>query len=537
MPGLSGTNFSSGFLGSFANALESKRQLDLQKDQRTRQNFLSAAQSFLQQGYTPEEVQPFLAGWAPEIFGDKAQKPKAGQANPAQIVTDVLSRAHAATGGADALGRTVSAPTGPDVLGRTLGQSAPAPLAGIENPQPGGALDTGAPVAPPPQPPPQAPGRTLTIMGQPFNLLSPESLAQRQSAIEQQQLRDKVERARAIYPTLKAADPSITMKDALDLTINKQFLRSGVGSGVAFQSVAGEAPDENGDFQPMDAAFDRASGQYLNPITREPIQGFRKVSAARNANERFFGKDLESLSRGSEFGGKSYASQPPDVKDKINAALLKQQQDQAGATATARGKAQIQTELEKPIGTAAGQQYNLPPTTPLKDLMSTPGMTEAEKSKITSLSMADDSVQQINDLITKVFPDVKDRSPLMARGLTALDLAQKNFARDGDYVKLNSEISLAAINIARIAGETGRVPVQLVDKAQKALADLSLTGGDTRESALAKLDVVKELLKSARTNAPGGTATKPGASTTTTSSAWPQIGPDGHTYLNGKKID
>lgn len=220
---------------------------------------------------------------------------------------------------------------------------------------------------------------------------------------------------------------------------------------------------------------------------------------------------------------------PPEMNQVI---ARKQQLDAQGAelTTAAQGRARIQTELDSPIGTTAGIQYNLPPTTTLAQLAQTIGLTEEQKGRVYAISQMDQLVTDIERLIPAVFPNVPEGAT--GRIKTQLSLGIQMFSADSDLAKLDAAINAALAQVAQMTGQPGsRLSDTDLQLARSTLAQLtpSIFGGDTLNTAQARIQVIRNLLEKARGSVPasgpllpprtGGTGTTapppaPGAGTT-----------------------
>ena len=85
--------------------------------------------------------------------------------------------------------------------------------------------------------PPQRP----SLAGVP--LLTPQEVTarsiERTNATRAAEIQGQTDLARRILPQLQTIDKDFTIKDALDFVVNKQFQRTGAGSGAAFQAIPG----------------------------------------------------------------------------------------------------------------------------------------------------------------------------------------------------------------------------------------------------------------------------------------------------------
>jgi hypothetical protein len=305
----------------------------------------------------------------------------------------------------------------------------------------------------------------------------------------------------------------------------RKYAERRIGGGAAaapYSSIQGETTDAQGNATPAWGVFDKTAGHYKHPVTGAPMLTFRPRTST---GSKSLGADFEIAAK--EAGFASGALVPPEQIQTVELRANAITQARAQSRGMGSGAAQIQTDLNKPIGPTAGALYNVPPTTTLGQLAGQSGITEAEKTKLSSLAAADKSIQEITDLIPQVFPAVEPG--IVGRLQSQLALGMQHLGASEDLAQLDAAINLAVVNIARLAGETGRVPIGLITQAKAALAQTtpSLFGGDTRQTAQAKLKIVRDLLDQVRSTAPTSTPTArpgtppPGAATAAPSAPQP----------------
>lgn len=124
----------------------------------------------------------------------------------------------------------------------------------------------------------------------------------------------------------------ISFEEALD----RVGLRDQVGSALQFQSIAGELPGN----KPAYGILDRRSGQYLDPVTHEPLQGFTPRTTTASTS---LGADREALSR--SMFNKPFAQLEQSQQQAVMDAELKRAGEKAGTTTTARAEASAQAPL------------------------------------------------------------------------------------------------------------------------------------------------------------------------------------------------
>lgn len=168
-------------------------------------------------------------------------------------------------------------------------------------------------------------------------------------------------------------------------------------------------------------------------------------------------------------------------------------------TGMGAGKAQIETELNMPIGATAAIQYGVPPTTTLKQLSETVGLSPEQKQRVYTLGQVDVLIADIDRLIPEVFPAVPEG--IKGRVKTQLSLGMQKFSADADFAALEASINGALAQIAQLSGQPGsRLSDRDIDIARSQLLGLtpSMFGGDTINTAKARMNIVKSLLEKAR---------------------------------------
>ncbi len=336
--------------------------------------------------------------------------------------------------------------------------------------------------------------------------------------------------ALAYLPEMQKMDPTATLKDAIEF-ITEKNLFSTPGSSGGFQSIPGEMP--NG--APAFGVFDRPSGRYLDPNTHEPLIGFQPRTTTGSVR---LGADREAISK--ELYGLPASRLNSEQMAEVNKRMAPFAEQQANARGIGAGKAKIQTELNSPIGPTAAQQYNVAPTTTLKELSNVVGLTDSEQQSIRTFAQLDLLVNDITDGIEKVFPDV---SPgVKGRLQTQFDLGMKKFAADEDLASLDGAIQGALAQVVVLQGQSGgRISDRDVELAKSTLAQLtpSVFGGDTKQTARARLTILRNLFEKAKGNI---TVPRPQAQP---SQVKPSGGDaavegavirDGHLYIKGQLI-
>jgi hypothetical protein len=317
-----------------------------------------------------------------------------------------------------------------------------------------------------------------------------------------------VNRAREVYRQMHAADPTFTMDDAFAVAGIKLPRDPYSAAAARPQSIAGEYTDDTGKVHTAYGVF--TAGKYIDADTGQPIKGFRPRTTTGSTS---MGVDREALAR-AMFGGQRFVDLTPDQQQQV----LDAEKTRAGQMAESRGlgtgRAKIETDLNTPIGTTAGMQYNVPPTTTLAQLAATTPLTAEQREKIASLSQFESVLGQIDQLLPQVFPDVQPG--IRGRIKTQLSLGLQKVSADEDYAQLESAIKLALAQVAQLAGQPGsRLSDRDVKNAEASMAQLSpsIFGGDTLKSARARMQILHDLLEKAKgtTVQPAAVLPKPGA--------------------------
>jgi len=260
-------------------------------------------------------------------------------------------------------------------------------------------------------------------------------------------------------------------------------LRYGRGAaGYANQSIAGEAPGENGKFQPTFGVFNRATGQYHDPESGQPIAGFRPKAGAPAR----YGTALEAATQ--RLFGVSYGQATQEQQKAAEAEV----EAAAGRTTKARGTATTEVKLDAPIGVANALRYGVPATTTLRQLQDKIPLSQADQDKVHGISTLEGTLNEVEALVPKVFPKVEPG--LKGRLQTALSLFSQSVGRSEDLTKLHAAIASTMAGIVRANGVTQRLNQKELDLAQQQMIDTSALHGDTLVSAQAKLEILRDLL-------------------------------------------
>jgi len=297
--------------------------------------------------------------------------------------------------------------------------------------------------------------------------------------------------------------------EARDL-IKQDYMRRGSTAG-GLQAVAGEYTGPDGTTVPTYATFDRATGIFMEAGTKRPLPNFRRATTTGSVS---MGADREAISMLPEFGGQRYTALTPNQRTKVDAEVRRRVGETAENRGLGAGRAKIAIELASPIGPAAAAQYNVAPTTTLQQLQNMVGLNDAQKDRVYALSQIDVTLDEIEALLPKVFPNV---APGMSGALkTALSLGTQRLAGDADLAALDAAIEGSLAQVAQLSGQPGsRLSDNDIKMARSELANLTpaLFGGDTINTARARVGVLRKLFDRAQSSIPGIGTPPPGAPT------------------------
>ena len=191
----------------------------------------------------------------------------------------------------------------------------------------------------------------------------------------------------------------------------------------------------------------------------------------------------------------------------VNAKLPEFAQSMAFGRGMGTGRASIQTELDKPIGTTAAQIYNVAPTTTMRQLQGTIALRPEQQEQIRSLGQVDSLLGEIEQGLPLVFPDVEPG--IWGRLQTQFSLGAQKLGADEDLAALDGAINAALAQVAQLSGQPGsRLSDRDVELARATLAEIhpKLFGGDTLATAQSRLGVLRRLLEKAKSGLPPRTA-------------------------------
>lgn len=141
------------------------------------------------------------------------------------------------------------------------------------------------------------------------------------------------------YYTGKPAPPEMVEAVAMELA---GFSPGGGAGGAGLQSVAGQLPDGS----PAFGVFDKRVGGYVHPAGHpqagQPIPGF---TPRTSTGSKSYGSDREAISLEAAFGGKPYAQQDPETRERINQEAIRRAGDLSYERGTGTGRAAVERGL------------------------------------------------------------------------------------------------------------------------------------------------------------------------------------------------
>lgn len=307
--------------------------------------------------------------------------------------------------------------------------------------------------------------------------------------------------------------PLITAFKMFGLDVPSTALSAG-----SIQSVAGEMPDGSPAFGILDRRPTSPTfGKYLDADTQQPLEGFQPRTSTASTS---LGQMAERAAKALGFANATAAARAGKMND-VNAKVQELQQAESFARGTGTGRAAIQTELDKPIGTTAAQIYNVAPTTTMRQLQGTIALRPEQQEQIRSLGQVDALLTEIEQTLPTVFPDVEPG--IWGRLQTQFSLGAQKLGADEDLAQLDAAINAALAQVAQLSGQPGsRLSDRDIELAKSTLVQLEpkIFGGDTLATAQSRLGVLRRLLEKAKgglpartvaPGAPGAPANAPGA--------------------------
>lgn len=494
--------FNAGFARGLASVLQQKRQtdLDLERETRGRQDRLAelALAAVLPRAERVEDALGMLAQFYPELTKDKAgwemltrgMTPLYGQAGNG-------GRGGAQAGAAAVLGGEGGAAQPPASATPATTQGAPTQIGLPE------AVASGASAATPPVPAP-APGpaavtATAATRRSPFLSLSEIETSRYVAPLVAQASPEVLQARQGVVERLRAAGMPLDEQEVQYYLTNGQLMRpygSGYGS-TGMQSVAGELPDGT----PVFGVFDRGSGQYLDPMTQQPIPGFRPRTST---GSRTLGTNIEALAI--EMFGKQASRLNAEEMAQVNAALPGYLERLSYARSTGTGTAANETRAAAPLSVDDAAQLQAPIGTSMNDLRGQVPMTPAQQQTRQAITTLSAKLPELESMIGRVMPDYGEG--MLARARATGELRYKSASADPELVQLRALAKSMAGEVARVVqGQTGVLSDQDTARAQALLTDTDSWFTDTRASALAKVSALRQLLQTINSAIPAPQAT------------------------------
>lgn len=302
-------------------------------------------------------------------------------------------------------------------------------------------------------------------------------------------------RVKGILQGMREAGVNVTPEVAQQVALE---LSGYSGSTSATQSIAGEVLDPaTGKATPAFAILDRATGHYLDPNSRQPMQNFRP---RQTGGTYHFGQTRESIAQatyGKGFGELNTTEQQ-DVMDR--------EQKQIASSAQSRtegvGAGRMTTPADFRTAQAAGVPVGTTPNAAVGQKVGSP----AERDRKIGIENIRDQLGQIRSLLT-VLPKQGELGEL-APG-AALSVKRRLPGTRTAVAALESAVSNIVNSLARSVGEQRGTQTELdAKRAYDTVVDLQTRlldplSGDTQESAAERLDQTMHYLETVLSRLPG----------------------------------
>lgn len=292
-------------------------------------------------------------------------------------------------------------------------------------------------------------------------------------------------------------------------------MRKAAGLGAApFQAVAGETLDEvTGKYRPTYGTFDKQTGGWKD-ANGKPLTNFRRSPTGQSS---MAGRGDTGLIR-EAIAQKNYgmslsqlALEQPEALMDVAEQAEQFKQGSAGATTTARETAKNESALDKPVDLKTAQATGAPVGAPQRSFVGQQVPTQESMKTEMELKNARQQMETIIPLLD-VLPSQHELIGGLAPGMV---LAKRRVTDRARVAELESAVQNIAAPMQRAKGDT-RLSNADMDRAFDQMVQLKagLTnplGGDTRESALARIRQTMQFLDLAESNriqrpTPGGAA-------------------------------
>jgi hypothetical protein len=266
----------------------------------------------------------------------------------------------------------------------------------------------------------------------------------------------------------------------------KQDYQRRLSAAGGYQAVSGEVPDNNGSWRQVYGIFDRATGKFIDPVSRAPLEGFRQRT---NTAAQRFGVDREALAR-AKYGKDFRELTQPEADD-----IITQEQDQLRREGYNRTLGTAQGKMDAPANLDDARQNNVPVGTTANQVLNQPVPQQAIVDRHRSISQLREQLGRITGDGTPTNPGMLSVLPTndslggLAPGV-ALAAARRMPATRAKVAALESAINNIVNVIARsVAEQRGTQTEKDAERAEAAILSLrdGFLRGDTQESAQARI--------------------------------------------------
>lgn len=274
----------------------------------------------------------------------------------------------------------------------------------------------------------------------------------------------------------------------------KQEYQRRLQAAGGYQAVAGEVPDAGGGWRQVYGIFDRATGKFIDPTSRAPLEGFRQRTTT--ASQRY-GVDREALARA------KYGKDFKDLNQEQAADIVTQEQDQLRKENYNRELGKGQGQMDSPADFNTSRLNNVPVGT-------TPNQVQNQVVPQQAIVDRHRSISQLKEQLGRITGDGTPENPGMLGVLpknadlgglapgVALAAARRMPSTRAQVAQLESAINNIVNVIARsVAEQRGTQTEKDAERAEAAILSLrdQFLKGDTQESALARIEETKVVLE------------------------------------------
>lgn len=311
---------------------------------------------------------------------------------------------------------------------------------------------------------------------------------------------------------------------AVEIVKQRMIRRGGIGA-TGYQSVAGQVTDAEGKVQLVNAAFDRARGQYIgtDPDSEYygiPVPGF--VSRASVGSQpRSYGMDREAIAKG------KYGKQFKELTQEEASDVIQEEKKVIEGKAKSRGAGAGQAAFEKPIGVSEAQRTNTAVGASSANYAGQEMPSEAEQARRRGVENVQTELQHVKTLLAPL-PKQGELAGL-APG-AALAIRRRSPQYRTQIAQLESALDNMVNVLARTVGEQrGAQTEQDATRAYNTVVSMKANlldplKGDTQESAAARIAETEQYLATVLQSLPGNPVRTPvGAPPPAASSVKPPI--------------